>query len=296
MPATPETPAVELTVCIPAYNEAGAIRATLEALRGRFGQAQIIVVDDASTDETGAIARGVGGIEVITHTRNMGYGAAIKTAMRRARGEVVAWYDADGQHRPEDLAAVVAPVLAGEKDAVIGARVKGSDVRRGRVPGKMVLKHVAQAVAREKIRDLNSGLRCFRRDVILRYAHLLPDRFSASTTSTLVMIKRGYRLGYVDIVTSARVGTSTVRMSDGLAALHLITRLLVLFEAFRFFGVLSLLQIVPGLTYGLYVAFTHHQGFPTLASTVVTSGVLTFLIGLVCDQIAAMRQERFEGE
>ncbi|MCY2926441.1 MAG: glycosyltransferase family 2 protein, partial [Planctomycetota bacterium] len=261
-----------------------------------FPQAQIIVVDDASTDATGQLARSVPGIEVVTHTRNMGYGSSIKTAMRRARGEVVAWYDADGQHRPEDLAAVVAPVLAGERDAVIGARVRGSDVRPGRVPGKWLLKWVAQAVARETIPDLNSGLRCFRREAIMRYVHLLPDRFSASTTSTLVMIKRGFRLGHVDIITSARVGTSTVRLRDGLATLHLITRLLVLFEAFRFFTVLSLLQVVPGMAYGLYVAFTHRLGFPTLASTVVTSGVLTFLIGLVCDQIAAMRQERFEGD
>ncbi|MEI7835432.1 MAG: glycosyltransferase family 2 protein [Planctomycetota bacterium] len=287
---------VELTVCVPAYNEAGAIRATLEGLRARFPEAQIVVVDDASTDGTGEIARSVPGVEVITNTRNMGYGASIKTAMRQARGRALAWYDADGQHRPDDLAAVVAPVLAGEKDAVIGSRAKGSDVRLRRAPGKMVLKWVAQAVAREKIPDLNSGLRCFRRDVIMRYAHLLPDRFSASTTSTLVMIKRGYRLGHVDIVTGARVGKSTVRMRDGLAALHLITRLLVLFEAFRFFTALSLLQVVPGMAYGLYVAFTHRQGFPTLASMVVVSGVLTFLIGLVCDQIAAMRQERFEGE
>jgi glycosyltransferase involved in cell wall biosynthesis len=296
MPSTSHASPVELTVCIPAYNEAGAILATLESLRARFPAAQIIVVDDASTDATGAIARSVPGIEVVSHSSNRGYGASIKTAMRRARGEAVAWYDADGQHRPEDLAAVVAPVLAGEKDAVIGARVKGSDVRLGRVPGKWLLKWVAQAVAREKIPDLNSGLRCFRRDAIMRYVHLLPERFSASTTSTLVMIKRGYRLGHVDIITSARVGTSTVKMRDGLAALHLITRLLVLFEAFRFFTALSLLQIVPGMAYGLYVAFTHRQGFPTLASTAVTSGVLTFLIGLVCDQIAAMRQERFEGD
>ena len=150
------------------------------------------------------------------------------------------------------------------------------------------------AIARQRIPDLNSGLRCFRREVIERYLHLLPDGFSASTTSTLLMIKRGYRLDYVPIVTERRVGTSTVKISDGLATLHLMTRLMVLFDAFRFFTALSALQILPGLIYGLILAIDKGMGFPTFAAMLVISGVLTFLIGLVCDQIAAMRQERFE--
>jgi len=158
----------------------------------------------------------------------------------------------------------------------------------------MLLKFVAQLIARQRIPDLNSGLRCFRREVIERYLHLLPDGFSASTTSTLLMIKRGYRLDYVPIVTERRVGTSTVKISDGLATLHLMTRLMVLFDAFRFFTALSALQILPGLIYGLILAIDKGMGFPTFAAMLVISGVLTFLIGLVCDQIAAMRQERFE--
>ena len=284
----------DLTVCVPAYNEAGAIEATLQQLRERFSEAQILVVDDGSTDGTGDIARGIEGVDVIAHVSNRGYGASVKTAIRHADRQAVAWYDSDGQHRPEDLAAVAGPVLAGEKDAVVGARGEGSDVRVGRVPGKFLLKIVAQLVARQRIADLNSGLRCFRREVITRYLHLLPDGFSASTTSTLLMIKRGYRLDYVPIVTERRVGKSTVRLGDGLATLHLMTRLMVLFDAFRFFTALSLIQILPGLTYGLILAFVKEDGFPTFAAMLVTSGVLTFLIGLVCDQIAAMRQERFE--
>jgi glycosyltransferase involved in cell wall biosynthesis len=284
----------DLTVCIPAYNEAGAIEATCRQLRANFPEAQILVVDDGSADGTGDIARGVEGVDVIAHVSNRGYGASIKTAIRHADRQAVAWYDSDGQHRPEDLAAVAMPVLTGEKDAVVGARGEGSDVRVGRVPGKMLLKFVAQLIARQRIPDLNSGLRCFRREVILRYLHLLPDGFSASTTSTLLMIKRGYRFDYVPIVTERRIGKSTVKISDGLATLHLMTRLMVLFDAFRFFLALSMAQILPGLIYGVILAIDKGLGFPTFAAMLVISGVLTFLIGLVCDQIAAMRQERFE--
>ena len=284
----------DLTVCIPAYNEAGAIEATLRQLRENFPDAQILVVDDGSSDGTGDIARGVEGVDVIAHVSNRGYGASVKTAIRHADRQAVAWYDSDGQHRPQDLAAVATPVLSGEKDAVVGARGEGSDVRVGRVPGKMLLKVVAQLIARQRIPDLNSGLRCFRKEVIDRYLHLLPDGFSASTTSTLLMIKRGYRFDYVPIVTDRRIGKSTVKHSDGLATLHLMTRLMVLFDAFRFFLALSIIQILPGLIYGVILAIDKGLGFPTFAAMLVISGVLTFLIGLVCDQIAAMRQERFE--
>ena len=276
----------ELSICVPAYNEAGAIEQTLRDLREHFPAAEVLVVDDCSTDETGTIAAGVEGVRVLTHRRNRGYGASLKTAMRNATRDVVVWIDSDGQHRMEDLASVVAPVLAGEKDAVIGARTSGS-----------LLKSVARIVAREPLPDLNSGLRCFRREIIARYLHLLPDGFSASTTSTLLMIKRGYLLGYVDIVTKARIGTSTVKhVRDGLAALKLIVRILVLFHAFSFFSLLGAIQLIPGLIYGVIVAIVGGRGFPTLAAMIVVSGVLTFLIGLVCDQITALRQERFEQE
>lgn len=284
-----------LTLCVPAYNEADAVGQTLAALRAQLPEAEIICVDDGSTDATGSRAAAVEGVRVIRHRRNIGYGAAVKTAMREATRDAVAWVDADGQHRPADLGRVAAPVLAGRADCVIGSRARGSAVQAGRLPGKWVLNLIAQIAAREKIPDLNSGLRCFRREVILRYLHLLPDGFSASTTSTLLMLKRGYDVRYVDIVTAQRVGTSTVRMfRDGWRTVQLIVRILILFEAFGFFAVLALLQVVPGVIYGTAMALATGRGFPVLAATVIVSGVLTFFMGLLCDQIVALRKERIE--
>ena len=190
----------ELTICVPAYNEASEIKNTLEGLREKFRAAEIIVVDDGSTDETFNFAKSVEGIVVLCHSRNRGYGASLKTAIRSSKGEVIAWFDADGQHRPEDLERVIQPVLLDHVDMVIGARGEGSDIRPDRVPGKLLLKFVAELIVGESIPDLNSGLRCFKSEVIKRYLHLLPEGFSASTTSTLLMKKRGYRMKFVNII------------------------------------------------------------------------------------------------
>lgn len=285
----------DLTICIPAYNEASAIGKTLKELRETIPEAEIIVVDDGSSDQTADIAKSIDGVIVLTHNRNIGYGAAIKTAIRHASRKVVAWYDADGQHNPADLQRVVAPVLAGDKEVVIGVRDKSSDSVLVRLPGKMLLKIIAELVARSPVPDLNSGMRCIRKDVIKRYLHLLPDGFSASSTTTLLMMKRGYRIGYVGIVTEKRIGTSTVKIfRDGWATLQLILRILILFEAFNFFMILALLQIIPALIYGITLVLVNRMGFPIMASTVLISGILTFFMGIICDQIVALRKERFE--
>ena len=286
----------ELSVIIPAYNEEPGIGATLTELREACPEVEIIVVDDGSSDRTASTARGIKGVRVICHTRNRGYGAALKTAIRSTSRRCVAWYDADGQHRPEDLVAVARPVIEGKSDAVIGVRGSDSVRVRDRVIGKMVLGWVARLVSGESIPDLNSGLRCFRREVVMRYIHLLPDGFSASTTTTLMMLKRGYRVGYVPIVAKQRTGTSTVRVfSDGLRTLQLLVRIIVLFEAFKVFAVLGGALLVPGLVYGMLVAVIRGEGFPTLAGTAIIAGLLTFFMGIIADQVVELRQERFEG-
>lgn len=284
-----------LSVIIPAYNEAAAIRQTLIELRRACPEAEVIVVDDGSSDDTGRIAGAVDGVVVHTHTRNRGYGAALKTGIRRACRPVIAWYDADKQHHPDDLVCVALPVLRGEQDAVIGVRGADSAQQRNRVLGKFVLRQVARLVSGEYLPDLNSGLRCFERRIIRRYLHLLPDGFSASTTSTLMLLKRGYRVGYVPIRTRARVGKSTVKIfGDGLRTMQLIVRIVVLFEAFRVFTTLGALLVLAGLTYGVPAALSYGRGIPNLAAMFIVGGLLTFFMGIVADQIVELRKERFE--
>jgi glycosyltransferase involved in cell wall biosynthesis len=286
---------MKLTICVPVYNEATAITAVLRDLRGRFAEAQIIVVDDGSTDGTQELLKSVAGIRVIRHQRNRGYGASIKSALRQASGEYFAWFDGDGQHRVEDLDKVVMTLAENDLDACIGMRGKDSDVRWNRIPGKWLLTFVAEWIAGQTIPDLNSGLRCFRSNVLKRYVHLLPDGFSASTTSTMLMIKRQYSVQWVEIIARKRAGRSSVRIiRDGFQGLALLIRIFVLFESFRFFFVLSAVQVIPAGIYGTWRAITYRLGFPTFAAMVMISGILTFLIGIVCDQITALRKERFE--
>ena len=265
----------------------------MEGLISKFQSAEIIVVDDGSTDKTFELAKSVQGIVVLSHERNRGYGASLKTAMRYSKGKVIAWFDADGQHRPDDLEKIVQPVLADETDMVIGARGEGSDVRMDRLPGKLLLKFVAELIVGESIPDLNSGLRCFKSDIVKRYLHLLPEGFSASTTSTLLMKKRGCRMEFVNIIANKRAGKSSVNMVyDGLATLGLIMRILILFNALPVFSFLGILQIFTGILWGFW--HLRYGGFSVFASTLIISGMLTLFMGLVCDQITELRKERLE--
>jgi glycosyltransferase involved in cell wall biosynthesis len=285
----------QLAVIIPAYNEEQAIEPTLRQLREAVHGAEIVVVDDGSSDATAARARAVPGVTVLSAERNRGYGSALKRGMRACTRPYVAWYDADGQHRPDDLKAVARQAIEQRQDMVIGIRGPDSDRQRERVFGKFLLKIAARLISGEHIPDLNSGLRCFRRDVIIRYLHLLPDGFSASSTSTLMMLKGHYRVGYVPIVTNARLGKSTVHVVlDGLRTVQLVLRIVVLFEAFKVFSILGLALLVPGLIYGVIVALARREGFPTLAGTAVIAGLLTFYLAILADQVAELRKERFE--
>ena len=155
----------KLSVCVPVFNEAESIGDTLTGLRKTLPDSEILVVDDGSTDRTGEILDALTDIELIRNDRNRGYGASLKLAIRRANGEVVAWFDGDGQHDPQDLVRVVEPVLAGDKDAVIGVRPQGSG-EASRRSGKWVLNVVAEMIVAGKVPDLNSGMRCFDRSVI----------------------------------------------------------------------------------------------------------------------------------
>lgn len=290
-----DTDLAQLCIIIPAFNEAEAIAATLTELRGFCPAAEIIVVDDGSTDATASIAARVDGVRVVSHHRNRGYGASIKTGIRSTARPFLAWYDADGQHRPQDLVAVAIPAIRGDYDLVVGTRGADSARQRDRVAGKLVLDVIARVVAGERIPDLNSGLRCLRRDIAMRYLHLLPDGFSASTTCTLMFLKRGYRVGYVPILVKSRVGTSTVKiLSDGLRTVHLILRIVVLFEAFRVFTALGIGLAGTGVVYGVMRALIDGRGIPTLAGTAIIAGLLTFFMGIVADQVVELRKERFE--
>jgi hypothetical protein len=158
-----------------------------------------------------------------------------------------------------------------------------------------VLSLVVQVIAGRRIADINCGLRVVQRSVLRRYLHLLPDGFSASITLMLLLIKRSYRVEFVPIVTRSRVGRSTVRVfRDGIRAIQTALRIVVLFQAFQTFSIVAAVLLFVGSAYGLTVALTAGRGLPALAGVLVLSGIIIFFMGLLTDQVVALRMERLE--
>jgi glycosyltransferase involved in cell wall biosynthesis len=281
-----------VTVVVPAFNEEAALGAVLEDLKRTCGDlvAETIVVDDGSTDTTAHIAAGAG-VTVVRHPVNLGYGAALKSGLRRAQTPIVVTMDADGQHRAADVIRLVA--AASDADMIVGARVDDSHAPLWRRPGKWLLSAMANYLSRRDIPDLNSGLRLMRRDVALKYLHLCPAGFSFSTTMTLALASRGWRIRYVPIEAARRIGHSTVSVATGLETMVLILRLVALFDPLRVFVPASALIAAIGVLWGAPYALMG-RGVSVGSLLAMVTALLLFGLGLLCDQISQLRLERYE--
>lgn len=288
---------MEVTVIIPAYNEADGIKKALIELADYVpNEWEILVVDDGSKDDTFDIVSNIGYSNVccIKHRKNRGYGAAIKTGCKNAKGDIVAWYDADGQHRPEDLMAVVEKMKNGKLDYCIGVRKPESHCDRNRKLGKYILGRIVNILAKDPVKDFNSGMRAFSKSVLLRYLSLLPDRFGASTVTTFVMQEVECIGDEVDILVRERIGKSTVRpIKDGIRTLSLIMNIILLFRPKEVFGTLGVLTIVCGGVYGIICAIADGLGVPVLAAVVCIFGIQTLFFGIISSQISQLRLEQY---
>lgn len=288
---------MKTSVIIPAYNEEMAIDGVLtsleEALAGK--DAEIIVVDDGSGDCTAEIVKMHDRVVLVRHRRNRGYGFAIKTGIRAAKGEIVVWYDSDGQHRPEDLMKVIRKMEEEDLDYCIGIRGKDSYIDKTRVVGKAVLRLFVKYVAGVRTGDFNSGLRAFKRSVIYKYLPLLPKRFGASTVTTILMQEQEYVGGETEITVERRVGKSSVRqVRDGLRTLGLMMNVILLFRPMQVFGTCGIVCALAGAVYGIAAAAVYGSGIPVLAALLVMFGIQLICFGILSDQIGRMRRERYE--
>ncbi|MBI5713706.1 MAG: glycosyltransferase family 2 protein [Chloroflexi bacterium] len=281
-----------LTIIIPAFNEAATIGNVIEQTRQKCGDFvhEIIVIDDGSTDQTGALAHSKGA-RVIQHPCNMGYGAALKHGIRQATTQYIITMDADGQHRIEDVIKLWGSI--GKYEMVVGQRTHLLHSPLWRMPGKWLLWALANYLSRQPIPDLNSGLRIIRRDVALKYLHLCPAGFSFSTTITMALLNRGYSVTYIPIEIAKRVGQSTVTLSTGLDTIILILRIATLFDPLRVFIPLSLIIVILGVVWGIPYAIAG-RGVSVASMLAIVTAILLFGLGLLCDQISQMRLERFE--
>ena len=278
-----------VSVVVPAFNEEQAIGALVQALAAGGAWHEIIVVDDGSSDATAARA-GDAGAAVVRHPYNKGNGAAVKTGIRRATGEFVLIVDGDGQHQAADAARIVSRL--GEYDLVIGARSTGTQATRARRIGNAALNRLAGYLTGRTIPDLTSGFRGARRSQLREFLHLLPNGFSTPTTTTLAFIKAGYNVCFEPIEAAQRVGHSKIRLArDGVRFLLIVMKIVTLFSPFRVFLPISLASFLVGAGYAAWTIAT--QSHVTNSSVLlIMLAVIVFLVGLVSEQIAALR---FEG-
>lgn len=284
----------KVTVIIPAYNEESAIGCTLEELweTVKSHNWDIIVINDGSTDRTAEIVKAFTFVKLIEHPYNKGYGASLKTGIQNAETELVAFYDADGQHKPEDLQSMLNNMA--QYDMLVGMRTKNSYSAWTRRPGKWVLAKVANYLSGRKIPDLNSGLRIVKKELIENMLHLFPQGFSFSTTSTLAFFNMGYNVGYHPITARKRIGQSTVKqLKHGSETLMLILRLIVLFNPLKVFLPVSFALILLGLVYEVFWGIILIERIKLIPGALLLflSGLLIFFFGLLADQLSALRKQ-----
>ena len=278
-----------VSIVIPAYNEAAVIADVVASLIASARWREIIVVDDGSKDETGLKASAAGAT-VVRHPYNKGNGAAVKTGIRTATGDYVMIVDGDGQHHGTDAIRLAARL--GEYDLVIGARTSATQATLARRLGNGALNRLASYLTEREILDLTSGFRAARRAHLREFLHLLPNGFSTPTTTTLAFIKAGYNVTFEPAEARKRVGTSKIKLGrDGVRFLLIILRIVTLFSPLRVFLPISLASFAIGAGYAVWTII--RQSHVTNSSVLlIMLAVIVFLVGLVSEQISALR---FEG-
>jgi glycosyltransferase involved in cell wall biosynthesis len=284
----------EVSIIIPAFNESGAIENVVKTLTASYPDYEVIVVDDGSTDGTGKIAA-ESGANVVTHRENRGYGRSWKSGIELAAAPILVFFDGDNQMYPEDIGRLLLEMQISGADMVSGARKSGASSSLARRPGKVILRWLGEFMVGRSIPDLNCGLRAVKKDVLTRYIHLLPNGFSASTTSLMAFLQRGYFVRFIPVEMKKRIGTSSVRLiSDGFGTLLLILRMVALFNPLRFFIPVSIGMFIFAIVYSFIEIIRLNMGIPVLGAVVFIGSLQIFMTGIVCDQVSALRLERFE--
>lgn len=275
-----------ISIILPAKNESAAIGATVAGIRQHYPDAEVIVVNDGSTDSTAAEAEAAGA-RVVHHPYSKGNGAAIKTGARAASGEIIVFMDADGQHDPADISRLLALIELGH-DMVVGARQKGSQASMGRGLANGLYNRLASWMTGHRVEDLTSGFRAVRADKFREFLYLLPNGFSYPTTSTMAFFRAGYSVAYVPIHAAQRIGKSHIRLlRDGTRFLLIIFKIGTLFSPVKIFAPVALAMFL--LASGWYGYTLYNFGrFTNMSALLYSGAVMVFLMGLISEQITAL--------
>lgn len=277
-----------VSVILPARNEAVSLATLLPQLRAVLPTAEIIVVDDGSTDATSSTARALGA-RVVRHQVSRGNGAAIKSGARAATGDVLVMMDADGQHQPTEIAKLLQKLDEGF-DLVVGTRSRSAHASLGRRLANGLYNQLASWLTSQPILDLTSGFRAVRREAFMPFLPLLPNKFSYPTTSTMCLIRAGYGVHFEPVeVLSRTAGTAShIRpLRDGGRFVIIIIKIATLYSPLKIFGAVSASLFAGAAWYYAYTYITSGR-FTNAGALLFTTAILTFLMGLVSEQITQL--------
>ena len=275
-----------ISVIIPARDEAPALSACLRGVIEAVPGCELIVVDDGSMDSTAAIAV-EHGARVISHMYPKGNGAAVKAGARAATGDILVFMDADGQHRPEDIPRLLAKLGEGY-DMAVGARGMQDHAGAHRGFANAVFNRLASWMVNHRVDDLTSGFRAVRAERFRRFIYLLPNSFSYPTTCTMSFFRAGFGVAYLPVSMPPRIGRSHIRpLHDGARFILIIIKIGTLYSPLKLFLPVSAAFFATGLGYYLYTFLTSHR-FTNMSALLFIAAILTFLIGIVSEQISAL--------
>lgn len=274
------------TIIIPAKNEARSLKTLLPRVKETCPDAEVLVVNDGSTDETSQVCSEFSVTEIV-HPYSKGNGAAIKSGARASSGDILVFMDGDGQHSPDDIPRMLDKLNEGY-DMVVGARESESQASVGRSLANRFYNRLSSYITGQNVRDLTSGFRAARRVKFLEFIYLLPNGFSYPTTSTMAFFRAGYSVSYLPIVASTREGRSHIKpITDGLRFLLIIFKVGTLYSPLKLFFPISLFGFLVGLGYYLYT-FVSDGRFTNMSALLFSTSVLVFLMGLVAEQITQL--------
>ena len=289
----------QVSIILPIFEEEktieGVIVEIVETLLNNLLNYEIVAVEDGSKDQSLTILRQLqsrypGKIRVAHHTYNKGYGAALRTGIRIAKGDIVVCMDSDGQHTAQSIPEMLA--LIPQYDMVIGYRTESYQGSWYRNLGNRIYNRFASWLSNFKIMDLTSGFRAMRREAVTHFLPLYPSGFSASLTVTLAFLKAGYSLTYIPVHVHPRAGgkSKVSVFRDGGRFFMLLLRMVMLYEPMRIFlpisGILALLGVIA------WVLGIWNEGrliFPNSTIFLLIAALLTLLLGLIANQLVNTR-------
>lgn len=275
-----------ISIILPAKNEAAALLKVLPQIRQVMPDAEIIVVNDGSVDDTAIVCQN-NKVRLVTHPYSKGNGAAIKSGARAATGEILVFMDADGQHKPEDIPRLLAKLAEGF-DMVVGARTRKSQAGAHRAAANGFYNKLASWMVDQKVSDLTSGFRAVKAAKFKQFLYLLPNGFSYPTTITMSFFRAGYGVTYLEIEAPKRIGKSHISpIKDGFRFLLIIFKIGTLYSPLKLFLPISFAFFMTGIGYYLYTFISFHR-FTNMSALMFLSAIFVFLIGLVSEQITAL--------